>query len=113
MKENSMGTHILLEVFDVHQSKINDIKSLKESIIHGIHRSKMTILNVFEHEFSPQGYTVLICLAESHVSCHTWPEKNSLAVDIYTCGEKNPRIIAVKLLEFLNSENYHIRELNR
>lgn len=40
-------------------------------------------------------------------------ENGCLAVDIYTCGDKNPKIIAIKILEYLNSLDYYLREVNR
>jgi S-adenosylmethionine decarboxylase len=108
-----MGRHLLLEVYNVDFSLINDSNSLQNVMISGIERAKMTILNVFSHCFIPQGCTIVIALAESHVSCHTWPENGCLAIDVYTCGDGNPRLIALELLKYLNSDNYNIRELNR
>ena len=108
-----MGKHLLLEVYNVDYNLINDAESLKNVMIAGIKRAKMTILNVFSHCFIPQGCTIVVTLAESHVSCHTWPEKNCLAIDVYTCGEKNPKLIAIELLKYLNSYDYNIRELYR
>jgi len=109
----SMGRHLLLEVYDIEFSKINDMQALKSVMINGIQRAKMTILNVFSYQFSPQGCTIVIALSESHVSCHTWPEEGCIAIDVYTCGEGNPKMIAIELLKYLNSENYQIREVNR
>jgi S-adenosylmethionine decarboxylase proenzyme len=109
----SMGKHLLLEVYDVEYDLINNIESLQNVMIKGIERAKMTILNVFSHCFIPQGCTVVIALSESHVSCHTWPENGCLAIDVYTCGEGNPRMIALELLKYLNSDNYKLRELDR
>jgi S-adenosylmethionine decarboxylase len=108
-----MGKHLLLEVYDVNFDLINNVNSLQNVMIEGIKRAKMTILNVFSHCFIPQGCTVVITLSESHVSCHTWPENGCLAVDVYTCGEGNPRLIALEILKYLNSENYSLRELDR
>ena len=108
-----MGKHLLLEVYDVNYSLINDTNALQNVMIGGINRAKMTILNVFSHCFVPQGCTIVIALAESHVSCHTWPENECLAIDVYTCGDGNPRLIALELLKYLNSDNYNIREINR
>ena len=108
-----MGKHLLLEVYNVDFSLLNDSISLKNSMVKGIERAKMSILNVFEHCFYPQGCTIVIALAESHVSCHTWPENGCIAIDVYTCGEGNPRLIALELLKYLNSENYNIREIFR
>ena len=29
-------------------------------------------------------------LAESHISIHTWPERDFAAIDIFMCGECDP-----------------------
>jgi S-adenosylmethionine decarboxylase len=108
-----MGKHLLLEVYDVDFEAINNVELLQNAMIGGINRAKMTILNVFSHCFIPQGCTVVIALAESHVSCHTWPENGCLAIDVYTCGEGNPRLIALEILKYLNSDSYSIREITR
>jgi S-adenosylmethionine decarboxylase len=108
-----MGKHLLLEVYDVDFSLINDSTSLQNAMIKGINRAKMTILNTFSHCFLPQGCTVVIALAESHVSCHTWPENGCLAIDVYTCGDGNPKLIALELLKYLNSDTYSLREIDR
>ena len=108
-----MGKHLLLEVYDVEFNLINDVESLQNVMIRGIERAKMTILNTFSHCFIPQGCTVVIALSESHVSCHTCPENGCLAIDVYTCGEGNPKLIALEMLEYLKSNNYSLRELNR
>ena len=108
-----MGKHLLLEVYDVDFEAINNVESLQNAMVNGINRAKMTILNVFSHCFIPQGCTVVIALAESHVSCHTWPENGCLAIDVYTCGDGNPRLIALEILKYLNSDSYSIREIDR
>lgn len=108
-----MGNHLLLEVYDIEYNLLDDIIPLLEVIQRGISRAKMTILNIFTHKFEPQGLTIVIALAESHFSAHTWPEKGCIAIDIYTCGEGNPKIVAIELLKYFNSYNYKIRNLNR
>ena len=108
-----MGRHLLLEVYDVKSNLINDAVTIEEVMVKGIGRAGMTILNVFQHCFIPQGCTIVIALSESHVSCHTWPEEGCLAIDVYTCGEGNPKLIALELLKYLNSDTYKIREVNR
>lgn len=108
-----MGKHLLLEVYGIDFSLINDSISLQNVMISGINRAKMTILNIFSHCFTPQGCTIVIALAESHVSCHTWPENGCLAVDVYTCGEGNPKLIALEILKYLNSYVYTLREVDR
>ena len=108
-----MGKHLLLEVYDVNFELLNDGIALQEAMEEGVRRAKMTILNIFQHCFLPQGVTIVIALSESHVSCHTWPEQGCIAIDVYTCGDGNPRLIALEMLKYLNSDNYSIREIER
>ena len=108
-----MGKHLLLEVYDVKFNLLNDVISLQETMEKGINRANMTILNIFSHCFLPQGCTIVIALSESHVSCHTWPENGSIAIDVYTCGEGNPKLIAIELLKYLDSNNFRLREVDR
>jgi S-adenosylmethionine decarboxylase len=108
-----MGDHILLEVYDVSYELLNDCDRLIKVMKHGIERAQMTILNIFKHKFTPQGVTIVIALSESHASCHTWPEKGCIAIDVYTCGSGNPKLIVSDLLKYLNSNNYNLRHLNR
>ena len=102
-----------MEVYDVNFDLLNDVISLQEVMERGIERAKMTILNIFAYKFEPHGCTIVIALAESHVSCHTWPENECIAIDVYTCGDKNPKIIAIELLKYLNSYNYSLKEIKR
>jgi len=108
-----MGKHLLLEVYNVDFTLLNDAMSLQEVIKKGVNRAKMTVLNIFSHCFFPQGCTIVIALKESHVSCHTWPEEGCVAIDVYTCGEGNPRLVVLEILKYFNSDNYSLREINR
>ena len=72
-----------------------------------------TVLNKFSHQFSPQGVTVVYALAESHVSCHTFPEKGSVALDCYTCGHMDPKVGMGVLIEYFQPSEISIKELER
>lgn len=108
-----MGKHFLLEVYNVDFELLNNLTPLLDVVKSSINRSKMTILNTYSHQFSPQGLTILVCLAESHVSLHTFPEHGCVSCDAYTCGEGNPKLIVLELLKYFNSDNYSIREIDR
>jgi S-adenosylmethionine decarboxylase len=108
-----MGKHLILEVYNVQFQLLNEINPLMNVIQTGIQRANMTLLNTFTHQFTPQGVTLLFALAESHVSIHTFPEYGSLTADAYTCGDGNPKIIIIQLLQYLNSDDYQLREIYR
>jgi S-adenosylmethionine decarboxylase len=108
-----MGKHLLLEVYNVDFHLINDVESLQNIMIKGIKRANMTILNIFSHCFIPQGCTVVIALAESHVSCHTWPEEGCIAVDVYTCGDSDPKLGCDMIISQLHSTNHTLSYIER
>lgn len=113
MKNQKMGQHLLLEVYDAEFDALNDPVFLKDLLFDGIMKSKSKILNTLIHQFNPHGCTIIFALAESHVSCHTWPENGCLAADFYTCGDKDPEIIAKCLIDGLKSKKHRIRLINR
>ena len=113
MKKHEMGEHLLLEIYDCTFEQLNSVHFLRSIFTKAILKSKMKILNEYSHKFSPCGVTLLFALAESHVSCHTWPEKGFLSADFYTCGEKDPKIAAKYIIDNLYSIDYQIREIKR
>ena len=50
-----------------------------------------TILHGHFHHFSPNGgVSGVLVLAESHISIHTWPERDFASIDIFMCGACDP-----------------------
>ena len=110
---SKMGTHLLVNLYDVSFYLLNHRKNLEKMMISAVEDEEMEILNVFSHSFPVQGVTVLISLAESHFSCHTWPEYGTAALDIFTCGDGSPINIANKLIYFFETDEYAIKSINR
>jgi S-adenosylmethionine decarboxylase len=38
------------------------------------------------YEFPNKSYTILVALAESHISIHTWPERLTVQLDVFLCN---------------------------
>ena len=72
-----------------------------------------TVLHKFSHQFSPQGVTIVYALAESHISCHSFPEKGSVALDCYTCGSMDPKTGMEILIGFFKPTEISMREIAR
>jgi len=81
------GVHYLVNVDNVEKELIYDNKRLMKICDKCLEYSGVTILNKMSHEFEPQGLTMLYLLTESHFSIHTWPEKNQLRIDLYSCSD--------------------------
>jgi S-adenosylmethionine decarboxylase len=60
-----------------------------------------TILGELEHEFVPQGFSFIFLLSESHLSIHTFPERNHMSFDLYTCRQYENNDVYLKIYETL------------
>jgi len=68
---------------------------------------KFTVLNVVSHDFSPQGFTLIFLLSESHLAVHTYPEYNSLYFSFYSCrGENDVTPLFDKLINRLKPKEF-------
>ncbi|MCK4518105.1 adenosylmethionine decarboxylase, partial [Candidatus Babeliales bacterium] len=95
-----VGTHLTAEFWET-QKNIDSAKELERILIEAGKRSGSTPLKVAIEKFDPQGITGVIILAESHISVHTWPEENYVAVDAFTCGEHT---VPQKAIEYLQKQ---------
>jgi S-adenosylmethionine decarboxylase proenzyme len=100
-KAKEKGYQITAIFRGVKQDKINNFNLIKESAIDSLNKAGFNILGVTEHVFSPQGYTFVVLLAESHFAAHTYPEYNTIYFHLYTCGEKDATLLFSKLKEVL------------
>ena len=90
------GVHLLAEFWN--GKEIEDPSMLDTILRTAAVKSNNKALNVEIHKFSPCGITGFVILAESHMSIHSWPERNYLAIDIFTCGD---HAMPDKALEYL------------
>ena len=106
------GMHIILDVWGVEcLSDVNHITTLlRDAAI----ATNATILDIKVHSFGEdEGVTGIVLLAESHISCHTWPERKFAAFDVFTCGVCDSRKAIDFLLEKLQPEKSEIHTIMR
>ncbi|WP_410489332.1 adenosylmethionine decarboxylase [Bacillus sp. DTU_2020_1000418_1_SI_GHA_SEK_038] len=90
-EHQTFGRHIILDAWGIEFEKLNNKDFLKYHMEKAGVICGATILSVDGWAFDPFGVTVMVVLAESHLSIHTYPEKGYAAIDGYTCGDKiNP-----------------------
>jgi S-adenosylmethionine decarboxylase len=83
------GTHLLVDLWGA--SNLGDPKTIDIALREAALKAGATILHSHFHHFSPNGgVSGVVVLAESHISIHTWPERNFAAVDIFMCGACDP-----------------------
>ncbi len=106
------GQHILLDLWNVKFD--NSIKTLKKIITECILISKATLLHLHLHRFGKsQGISGVAVLAESHISVHTWPERNYIAFDIFMCGDTNPELAADYLTHIFQPKKKLLKKIKR
>lgn len=72
-----------------------------------------TVMGETFHQFAPQGVSGTVVIAESHLSIHTWPEAAYAAIDIYTCGQLDPRPGMDHLAAALGANARRLQEIVR
>ena len=73
-----------------------------------------TIVETVSHQFSPIGITVILLLAETHISIHTWPQYKYAALDIFICSDEVAPEAAWNVVKAaLKPTSFKTREIHR
>jgi S-adenosylmethionine decarboxylase len=66
------------------------------------------------HVIFPNGaVTLVLILAESHLSIHTWPEENLIAIDLFSCGAIDGQRVLTALADALHLDGAIVTEVER
>lgn len=99
-----IGRHLVADLRGVAPELLSNPESLRLLLVKAAQASGATVLQSNMHHFGEgQGVTGVVLLAESHMSIHTWPEYGFAAIDIFVCGECEPR----RALDFVLQEFGH------
>ena len=110
----ALGRHVLLELRECNAEMLNDLPFLRHLMLDAAVETGATVIGEIFHQFSPQGVTGVVAIAESHLCIHTWPEHAYAAVDIFTCGEAfDPTEAARLIVERLECRDSDLTEVVR
>jgi len=105
MKENVLGRHLLIELYDCDTAILNDPQLIQTYMEEAAIASGATIVSSHTNLFNPHGVSGVVIIAESHITVHTWPEHAYAAVDAFTCGDSvDPWVVEEVLKERLKSK---------
>lgn len=105
-KSPATDNEISCVMYGIDGEVLAGTKILEEKLIQALNKDKFGIIDRIPHKFDPQGYTIVILLAKSHVAIHTYPEYNSLYFNLYSCrGEYNGKKTFDIMKEYLNPSN--------
>lgn len=106
------GTHLLVDLWGA--SNLGDPDHIDRALREAAEAAGATILHGHFHHFSPNGgVSGVLVLAESHISIHTWPERDFAAIDIFMCGACNPYHGIPALKAAFNPDSINLGEQRR
>ena len=83
------GMHLLVDLWGA--TNLGDPALIDVALREAAITAGATILHSHFHHFSPNGgVSGVVVLAESHISIHTWPEREFAAIDLFMCGACDP-----------------------
>jgi S-adenosylmethionine decarboxylase len=115
----SVGQSIFIDIYNL-KKKFLELKYLLNILKLLINTLKIKpiqkpiIKKISSSKFKFSGYSILQLIKESHISLHTWPEYNYLAIDIFSCKKiETKKIINILKNNFNKQIKIKIKEYKR
>lgn len=111
----ALGTHLIVECYvDDETELLKDTARLETLLKDAASSAGATILYSYFHKFDQgEGVTGFVALAESHLSVHTWPEFNYMALDVFMCGNCDPQRSVDYIYNQIKMTKIEIRRIMR
>ncbi|MGA2368753.1 MAG: adenosylmethionine decarboxylase [Dehalococcoidia bacterium] len=110
----ALGKQVLIELKDCNAELLNDVEYLRTLLTDVARSIGATVIKDSFYQFTPQGVSGVVIIAESHISIHTWPEYSFAAVDVFTCGDViEPKNAVKPVSERLKAKSTTYIELKR
>ncbi|MBI2670503.1 adenosylmethionine decarboxylase [Candidatus Woesearchaeota archaeon] len=113
------GPHLILDGYGCSKPSLQDLNKvykLLDEIPNEIGMTKIMPPYVFKYSGAkPEdwGLSGFVLIAESHISIHTFPEKQYLSFDIFSCKPFNPEKAIGYLEEAFSIKKSEIRNIKR
>lgn len=108
------GTHVIADIVGIDPAAVRDDQAILRAMDEGLGRSGATLCGLQVRQFDPAGLTAVYLLSESHASVHTYPERNALFFDAFTCGSTcNPKAFLDALVAALGPCEVRVKVFGR
>lgn len=114
-----MGRHLIVDAYGVKEEKLTDRKSLarflgdfpKELKMRAVRKPIISKISSTNHPSS--GFSGFVILYESHISFHTWPEENYIALDVYSCNDFSEKRAIKYIKRYFKTNDMKIKSIMR
>lgn len=94
-----IGFHFIGEMRFDSQSKILDNTTILYVFQEALSSAQLEIIDIFNHNYKPYGYSTIAILQTSHAALHTWPEHGYISIDIFICDDFQKGVNALKMIK--------------
>ena len=106
------GKHLLIDLWGA--SHLDDIDYIRNTLENIVNECNATLLHIHLHQFTENGgISGVALLAESHVSIHTWPERDYAALDVFMCGQVSPAAAVPVLRKAFQPTSLQVKNYKR
>lgn len=103
------GTHIIVDLWGA--KPLDDLELMEATLHKAAKVAGATVLHIHLHHFTEGGgISGVAVLAESHISVHTWPERDFAAFDVFMCGDATPEAAIRVFNEAFTPEKVNVSE---
>lgn len=112
------GLHIIAEFSSARKELLEQFSFVQKLLDTQISKYDLLKLGEVYHNFEPGGFTAIICLSESHISLHSWPEYDRINMDIYLSNyqqnnDQTGQRIFEELVRFFDAEVIACQQIKR
>ena len=112
------GLHVLLELETSNSTLLTDAESARQFFKKKIKEYGLNALGEVYHTFDNKAFTATVCLTESHLAIHTWPEFNRLTFDIFLSNYQQVndgigRNLTKDVMAYFEATSHTIQEVKR
>jgi len=86
IQTNTLSRHCLGTIKTLNINKLLTGKECLNAVRTILTKHETVELGSQQYNFPNNSFTITVCLQESHVSIHTWPEKNIVQLDVFLCN---------------------------
>lgn len=114
----SKGLHILLTLETESEALLLDSEGFLGFTRYMLSTKDVEIVGVTSHIFENQSFTAAVCLKESHLCIHTWPEFRQLTFDVFLCNylqDNTAKVeeIADEIIEYFKAKTIQKHKIYR
>lgn len=106
------GTHLIIDLLGAKH--LTDKELMERTFETCVKECGATLLHMHVHTFLPSGgLSGVAVLAESHISVHTWPERDYAAFDVFMCGDAEPEKAIAILKKAFDADTVNVQTFYR